>query len=53
MRTVAGADKIVVLDQGIAAEQGTPAELLKRDGLYAHMVRVQRESQNWTLSGQK
>ena len=53
MRTVAGADKIVVLDQGIAAEQGTPAELLKRDGLYSHMVRVQRESQNWTLSGQK
>ena len=37
MRTVAGADKIVVLDGGRAAEEGTPEELMKKDGIYAHM----------------
>ena len=51
MRTVAGADKIVVLDQGVVAEQGSPGALLERDGLYAHMVRLQTESQNWALPG--
>ena len=49
MRTVAGADKIVVLDGGAVAEQGRPDELLARDGVYAHMVRVQAGSQQWTL----
>ena len=50
MRTVAGADKIVVLDGGVVSEQGTPEELLKKDGTYAHMVKLQTESQNWTLA---
>lgn len=50
MRTVAGADKIVVLDGGRVAEEGTPDALLKKDGIYAHMVRVQTESQNWVLT---
>ena len=50
MRTVAGADKIVVLDSGVVSEQGTPEELLKKDGTYAHMVKLQTESQNWTLA---
>ena len=49
MRTVAGADKIVVLDQGVVAEQGSPGELMKRDGIYARMVRTQTESQRWAL----
>ena len=49
MRTVAGADKIVVLAGGRVAEQGAPEELLARDGLYAHMVALQAESQNWAL----
>lgn len=49
MRTVAGADKIVVLDQGKVAEQGTPQELYQAGGLYTHMVRLQTESQNWAL----
>ena len=51
MRTVAGADKIVVLDQGVVAEQGSPGALLERGGLYAHMVCLQTESQNWALPG--
>ena len=49
MRTVAGADKIVVLARGTVAEEGAPADLLARDGRYAHMVKLQTESQSWTL----
>ena len=49
MRTVAGADKIVVLDGGRVAEEGAPDELLLRNGIYAHMVELQNESRNWTL----
>lgn len=49
MRTVAGADKIVVLDQGTVDEQGSPADLLRAGGLYAHMVQLQNQSQNWAL----
>ena len=49
MRTVAEADKIVVLKDGVAAEQGSPAELYARKGLYAHMVDLQSASQNWTI----
>ena len=49
MRTVAGADKIVVLSGGIVAEQGSPAELYARKGLYTHMVDLQSASQNWTI----
>ena len=49
MRTVAGADKIVVLSGGIVAEQGSPAELYARKGLYAHMVDLQSACQNWTI----
>ena len=49
MRTVQAADKIVVLDGGRVAEQGSPAELLARGGLFARMVRLQTESASWAL----
>lgn len=49
MRTVAGADKVVVLADGKVAEQGTPKALMEQDGIYRHMVKLQTESQNWTL----
>ena len=49
MRTVAGADKIVVLSQGTVAEEGAPKELQKKNGLYARMVELQTESQDWRL----
>lgn len=49
MRTVAGADHIVVLENGHVAEQGTPAELLKHGGLYRRMVELQNESAHWQL----
>ena len=50
MRTVAGADKIVVLDRGVVAEQGAPDALRRRNGVYARMVRLQAEGQRWTLA---
>ncbi|MCI9467607.1 MAG: ABC transporter ATP-binding protein [Ruminiclostridium sp.] len=50
MRTVENANKIVVLSGGTVAETGTPAELMKRDGAFARMVKLQTESQNWMLA---
>ena len=50
MRTVAGADKIVVLSEGVVAEEGAPEELKEKNGLYARMVKLQTESQNWRLA---
>ena len=49
MRAVAGADKIVVLSGGTVAEQGKPDTLIRKKGIYARMVKLQTESQNWTL----
>lgn len=49
MRTVAGADKIVVLADGKVAEQGAPEELYQKNGIYTRMVKLQTESQNWAL----
>ncbi len=49
MRTVAGADHIVVLENGHVAEQGTPAELMERGGLYRRIVELQSESARWHL----
>ena len=46
MRTVAGADKIVVLSDGKVAETGTPDELMKKDGIFAHMSKLQTQGQN-------
>lgn len=49
MRTVAGSDKIVVLSDGKVAESGAPKELYEKNGIYARMVNIQTESQNWAL----
>ena len=49
MRTVAGSDKIVVLADGVVAEQGSPAELYKKNGIYTHMVDIQTKSQEWKI----
>ena len=50
MRTVAGADKIVVLAGQTVAEQGPPKELLAADGIYSKMIKLQAESQQWTIN---
>ena len=49
MRTVSSADKIVVLKDGAVAEQGSPAQLLHKGGIFAHMVQLQTKSQGWSL----
>ena len=49
MRTVAGADRIVVLENGHVAQQGSPAELMEQGGLYRRMVELQQESAAWRL----
>ena len=43
MRTIAGADKIVVLENGRVAEQGNPEELMKNGGIFSNMARLQME----------
>ncbi len=42
MRTIANADRIVVLKDGVVAESGSPAELSAQNGVYAHMVAMQK-----------
>ncbi len=49
MRTVADADKIVVLKDGVVAEEGAPKELEAKNGIYNHMIKTQMLSAEWTL----
>lgn len=49
MRTVAGADKIVVLSDGVVSEQGTPEKLLNKNGIFKRMADLQLQGQNWTV----
>ena len=49
MRTVSGADKIVVLKDGLVSEQGSPEELYKKNGAFAHMLKLQTESDGWKI----
>ena len=49
MRTVSGADKVVVLSDGSVAEQGTPGELMNAGKIYPHMVKQQMISQDWSI----
>ena len=49
MRTVENADKIVVLFGGHVAEEGSPEELLKHNGIFSHMVALQKESSEWKI----
>ena len=49
MRTITGADKIVVLSDGFVAEQGAPEELLNKNGIFKRMADLQLQGQNWTV----
>jgi ATP-binding cassette subfamily B protein len=49
MRTVTGADKIVVLKDGIVAEQGSPDKLVKEGTIYKHMAEIQLEAASWRI----
>lgn len=47
MRTVASADKIVVLKDGVVAEQGSPADLREKGGIYSKMISTQLKAIEW------
>lgn len=49
MRTVAGADKLIVLDSGKIAQQGSPSELINQEGIYRHMTELQTKSAEWKM----
>ena len=49
MRTVSGADKVVVLSDGSVAEQGTPEKLMNTGKIYPHMVKLQMISWDWGI----
>ncbi len=49
MRTVANADKVVVLKDGIVAEQGTPQALYVQNGIFTHMADLQKETSGWNV----
>lgn len=49
MRTIANADKIVVLKEGMIVEKGSPQELNQIDGLYKKMVDIQNKTGKWRL----
>ena len=49
MRTVEGADKLVLLKDGKVAEQGNPEELLTKGGIYAKMCKLQQQSGEWRI----
>lgn len=49
MRTIENAHKVVVLADGKVAEQGTPEELKKKDGIFANMLKIQSSSDAWSL----
>ena len=51
MRTISGADHIVVLKDGIVQEDGSPAELSAKGGIYAHMATAQQGALDWAMSG--
>lgn len=49
MRTVQAADQIIVLKDGGVTEAGKPEDLLKQNGEFAKMVRLQQQSAGWTV----
>lgn len=49
MRTVSGADKVVVLSDGIVSEQGAPEELMRTGKIYPHMMQLQLLSGSWGI----
>lgn len=49
LKTIMGADHIVVLSDGKVEEQGTHSELMCRDGLYRKLWNIQESTLGWTL----
>lgn len=49
MRTIANADHIVVLKDGVVAEEGSPEMLSATDSIYSRMTKQQLIAQNWKM----
>lgn len=49
MRTIENADKVIVLNKGKIVEEGNPQELIKKNGEFARMVRLQKESADFRI----
>ena len=49
LRTIADADKIIVLSEGSLAEEGTHEQLLAKNGLYARLFGIQQQSMGWSV----
>ena len=49
MRTIEGADRIVVLRDGTVEEDGSPDQLMAEGGTFSNMVRLQSSSEGWML----
>lgn len=49
LKTIRGADKIIVLDKGKIAEEGVHEELLAKHGLYEHLWNLQQQSAGWRM----
>ena len=53
LSTVVNADQIIVLNEGRVAEQGTHAELVRRNGLYARMWRDYNQAVQWKITAEE
>ena len=49
LKTVRGADQILVVDQGRIVQKGTHEELIRQTGIYRDFVSERTESSRWTL----
>ena len=50
LKTIAGADQIIVLDQGEVKEVGTHKELMDNHGLYRHLWDIQQTTAGWQIN---
>ena len=50
LRSIENCDQIIVLNQGSILESGTHNELMQKNGLYRHMLELQKESSSWSLN---